>query len=159
MLITQIAWQKDIDKINNTSLLQSLNIKEAVELKFIDNIMDEKAKKRLLSVTGSKDIGIARDSVRAYQVLNSSSKTIALLYQGESKIDNNQVLLSWLLDTQGKVISVNTEPAWPSKEIENLFMATKARSFNQVDDCSDRAELYALEVVTTLHPYLEANRL
>ncbi|TDF34497.1 hypothetical protein EYS14_23880 [Alteromonadaceae bacterium M269] len=157
LLVTRLAWQDDITELTIATQLKHLNAKGELQLSLIDNIMSDNTKSRLKTITGADNLGISRDSVRAYRVTDSNLKTVALLYQGKATIEDQKIMLSWLLNMRGQVISVETNSPWPSPDVAKLFADTYQRSFVNIDQCGNRAELYALEVATTLHPYFGEN--
>ena len=154
LVVTSLAWEQDLIKLNNHSTLKQLGLSE-VQLVNINQLMGADTLKKLEQVMGSSGLGIDRNKVAAYEVRDAKQQIQALLYLAQTTIDQQVLYLSWLFDLQGTVLAVESLSGWPSDDIQAVFQQTRSQHFSNTQECSNRAELYALEATLTLAPYFK----
>lgn len=157
LVVTSLAWEGDLVKMAYLNMLESQSLADN-NLIPIPVLPDKVTLSRLEDIIGVNGIGVDRHTVSGFLVQDEGKNLKALLYLSRAQIDDTQLKISWLFDINGEILGVESRPDWPSEEIKNLFEQTQQQHFTGPEQCSNRAELYALEGTLIMQPYFLDDR-
>ena len=153
LLVTDLVWREDISKIQSTAMAKKVFGKTYTATP-VGEKLSAAAINEINTVLGANDVGINREKVGLYKVLDGAGSQKGVLYSGEHQLGEKAIHLWWAVSNDNKVFQVEAANGWPDHRTKALFSEIIDRSFSNTSECSNGAELMALEVLLTASPHL-----
>ena len=145
MVITDLVWKKDIEKLSSIALAKQYYPEAAVAEK-IEYELSNKELMDLKSKFGNDVTYINHDSISSLKISDASGKNIAYFVNAEWSVENNTGEFSWLISPQGEIVAVQPKSSWPSLEIEDSFNTVVGKNVKSPAECGTFAEVTASEL-------------
>ncbi|MEE8058222.1 MAG: hypothetical protein V3T17_10360 [Pseudomonadales bacterium] len=142
LLITEIAWREDIEKIQNFQRAYKAFGKfdriDQVNSPYTQVVTD-----KLKVVYGQAPLG--KHNVAVLQVYDKKNNLFGTLYRQTLIMHGQPTTLWWAIQSDNTIVNVENPEGWRTSLDRQAFNNLWGRRFEQLEHCSNRAELMALE--------------
>lgn len=148
LLVTQLAWQKEIEQYR---FWQSANdyFHDMQQIKIVASPVNNHVIKELDTAFDGISPGIDRDTVTIAKVISKQGHIIGALYKGQFHDGQQQHSLEWAIAPDNTVVGVRNQTGWQSDLDKQVFEKVIGQKFNSAQQCDDVAELMTLEAIIT----------
>lgn len=155
LLVTQAAWRADINEIKMLQKArQHFPAVDSVSL--LENHYTPELQQQLQQQLGAQSLGFNRQSAAVVKVLDKNSAVIGAFLQGEVEISEEKTNILWAMQPDKRISSVEFSGRQPSQHSQDMFRSIVGERLDNIEHCSNRAELMSYEAVLTLEPLFNA---
>ena len=152
LVVSQSVWPEEILGESIGPLLVD-HFGDEVVMRPIVNMYDEE----VLTELGNLDFGVSplfvRDRLKGYRVLDMTGQVLGMVAQSTFDLENNDKSLVWLIDRQGKLLSVTEEGQVSTFA---AFESVIGNTPHTLEDCTGPAELGALELAVLARSHADS---
>ena len=142
LVVSQSVWPEEILGESIGPLLAE-HFGDEVVMRPIVNMYDEEVLAELGTLQFGESPLFVRDRLKGYRVIDMTGQVLGMVAQSTFDLENHEKSLVWLIDREGKLLSVSEEgqaTTFPG------FESVVGYAPRSLEDCTGPAELGALEL-------------
>lgn len=145
LLVTQLAWQRDIAELRMMAhAVKVFGVEAQVQQLSVSYSQD--AMHKLQRELGNSNTGFNRDTVEGFKVV-VNGQPVGGLVHAEVELETKVMPLVWAISSEGKIMAVDSERPGFHRLYAPAFAQTQGYALADVEHCANTAEIYALEAL------------
>ena len=150
IVVTSVAWQKEVADINRRLLLEE-TFGQVQHLSLKPVIISDKRIEQLDKQIGGSSM-IDRSSIEAFQIINDKNN-VGTIISATWRDGHYQGMFNWLIDAEGIIKDIRPIPAWRDAEMKESFAEIQGQAFHNSEQCHTAVQLMGFELYFLSHHY------